>query len=248
MSHIHITRQETLLEIELNRPEKRNALTTAMYQQLTDALIEAKQDDGIHVVLLNGQPFCFTAGNDLTDFLEQSDLNTDAPVFQFLRTVTEFPKPLICAVNGPAVGIGTTICLHADLVYCGESAEFQLPFVKLGLVPEFASTYLLPAMLGHVKAFELLVLGEAFDAETARQLGIVNAVFGDEHYLTAAKQKAMKLAKLPVEAVKQSKALLKHQFIHQALEAIEREGELFSRRLQSEEVRQILASFFTQKS
>ena len=247
MNHVLITKQEHVLEIELNRPEKRNALTRDMYRRLAETLMEAKLDDDIHVVLLNGQPFCFTAGNDLADFMEQPPLDPDAPVFQFLKVVAEFPKPLICAINGPAVGIGTTICMHSDLVYCGESAEFQMPFVKLGLVPEFASTYLLPQMVGHAKAFELLVLGEPFDAETARHLGIANQVLGDENYLTAAKQKAMKLAKLPTEAVKQSKALMKRAFIHQSLSAIDHEGEVFSRRLQSQEVAQALAAFFNKK-
>ena len=244
MSNIITRYVEHLLEIEINRPEKRNALTMEMYRLLTDALTFAQQDAGVHVVLLRGQPECFTAGNDLKDFLEDPPGDENSPVFRFMKTVAEFPRPLVCAVNGPAIGIGATLCLHADLVYCGQGTMFQLPFVKLGLVPELASSLLLPILAGHARAFELLVLGDAFDAATARRLGIVNEVFPDAEYLNEARRKATALAGLPPEAVRQTKALMKSHYMKRSLEAIDREGRIFSQRLTSLEARRAMAEFF----
>ena len=244
MSTIITRYVEHLLEIEINRPEKRNALTMEMYGLLAEALAAAQQDTGVHVVLLRGHPECFTAGNDLKDFLEDPPGDENAPVFRFMKTLVEFPKPLVCAVNGPAIGIGTTLCLHADLVYCGQGAMFQLPFVKLGLVPELASSYLLPLMAGHARAFELLVLGEPFDGATAMELGIVNEVFRDEEYLLEARRRATVLAGLPPEAVQQSRALMKSHFIDRCMDAIDQEAQVFSHRLNSPEARRAMADFF----
>jgi enoyl-CoA hydratase/carnithine racemase len=244
MSLINTSRNQHVLEIEMNRPEKRNALTIGMYQLLEDAFTTGQQDNDIRVVLLRGQPLCFTAGNDLKDFLEDPPQDENAPVFGLMKILAGFPKPLICAVNGPAVGIGTTICLHADLIYCGASTRFQMPFVRLGLVPELASSYLLPLMVGHARAFELLALGEPFDAATAKELGLVNAVFDDEAYLSEARHKAVDLAGLPPEAVQQAKSLMKREFIDTSLQAIHEETRIFSRRLNSPEARRAMAEFF----
>ena len=233
-----------VLDIEMNRPDKKNALTTEMYRDLSEAFVAAKHNDDVKVILLSGQPFCFTAGNDLKDFMEQPPKDDDAPVFRFMKAVTDFPKPLVTAVNGPAVGIGTTICLHSDLVYCGKSARFQLPFVKLGLVPEFASSYLLPFISSHAKAFELLVLGEPFNAEVAREINLVNQVFDDENYLNAAHHRAQEIAKLPQQAVFATKQLLRSHYMARNLQAIDQEAREFAKRLDSEEAQAAFANFF----
>ena len=244
MGLINTSRDGYVMEIEMNRPDKRNALTIEMYRLLADAFSTARREQQVRVVLLRGQPQCFTAGNDLRDFLQDPPRDEDAPVFGLMKTVAEFPKPLVCAVNGPAIGIGTTICLHADLVYCGAGVRFQLPFVKLGLVPELASSCLLPRMVGHARAFELLVLGEPFDAATARELGIVNEIFADGAYLDEARQRAAELAELAPEAVQQAKSLMKRQFIDASLQAIREETRIFSSRLNSPEARRAMAGFF----
>ncbi|MGL4892457.1 MAG: enoyl-CoA hydratase-related protein, partial [Aeromonas veronii] len=168
--------QDGLLTLTLNRPDKRNALNTEIYKQLVAALREAAADEEVHVLLLQGQQDCFTAGNDLADFMGKSALEPDDPILQFLHTLADFPKPVIAAVGGPTVGIGTTILLHCDLVYLADNARLQLPFVELGLVPEFASSLLLPRLVGHLKAAELLLLAEAMDAEEALRLGLANKV------------------------------------------------------------------------
>ena len=244
MALINTSRDGYVMEIEMNRPDKRNALTIEMYRLLADAFRSAREDQEVRVVLLRGQPLCFTAGNDLKDFLQDPPRDEDAPVFGLMKTVAEFAKPLVCAVNGPAIGIGTTICLHADLVYCGAGVRFQLPFVRLGLVPELASSCLLPRMVGHARAFELLVLGEPFDAATARELGIVNEVFADEVCLEAARHRVAELAALAPEAVQQAKSLMKRQFIDASLQAISEETRIFSHRLNSPEARRAMAGFF----
>ncbi len=244
MALVKTRKVNAVLEIVLNRPDKKNALTTEMYQELTKAFQSAKLDKEIHVIMLCGQPHCFCAGNDLGDFMNNPPEDEESPVFRFLSTVCDFPKPLVCAINGPAIGIGTTICLHSDLVYSGESANFQTPFVKLGLVPEFASSYLMPLRSGHVKAFEILVKGETFDARTAKELGLVNEIFSDENYLTAALQKAQELAALPPEAVMASKRLLKENYMPRALQALGHEANEFIKRLKSDEAQQAIGSFF----
>lgn len=233
-----------IMEITLNRPDKRNALTHDMYASLCDCLTEAQQRSDIHVVLLTGQPDCFTAGNDLHDFLASPEVSEDAPVIRFLNGVAQFSKPLVLAINGSAVGIGTTLCLHADIIICGLSARFQLPFVRLGLVPEFASSFLLPQLIGHSQAFELLMLGEPFDAETAYVHRLVNRICDDGHTLSEARAKAQVLAGLPQQAVIASKQLMKgHQQV-QTLKAIEQEARQFAQRLQSDEAKQTMQAFF----
>lgn len=243
MNEIVCRKENGIYEIEFDRPSKKNALTESMYKDLTQGLIEAEKDPDVRVVLIYGQPFCFTAGNDLKDFVENPPLDSDAPTFVMLRTMANLTKPIILAINGPAVGIGTTICFHADLIYCGDSSKFQLPFARLGLVPEFASSYLMPRLTGHVKAFELLVLGEPFDAQTAKQIGMVNDVLDDENYITAAKQKAVALAALPTEAVQESKRLLKRPVIDAINATLTEEATVFSRLLQSPAAKEKFAAF-----
>lgn len=235
-----------VLELTLNRPDKRNALTEAMYIELRRVFNEAKHDPEARVVLLSGQKFCFTAGNDLNDFLDKP-FDDEAPVMQFLKTMADFPKPVVAAVNGPAVGIGTTLLLHCDLVYSGDSAVFQLPFVNLGLVPEFASSVLLPLRVGHNKAAEWLMLGKSFGPQEALQAGLINAVFGDENYLNAANQQAQLLAAQPTEAIQATKKLMKQSYMSFILNAIDDEAQQFKKRLQSDEFKQAAAAFFSGK-
>lgn len=201
--------EQGVLTLTLARPEKKNALSATMYQQLSAALLQASSDDSIRVVLLTGSDNCFCAGNDLTDFLAGGSLNHEHPTVQFLHILSQFDKPLIAAVAGLAIGIGTTALLHCDLVYATEDARFQLPFTALGLCPEAASSLLLPRLIGYQRAAQYLLLGEAFDGQQAWQMGLVNELTTADALPALALQKARQLATLPAQAVQQSKRLLK---------------------------------------
>ncbi|WP_421341642.1 enoyl-CoA hydratase-related protein [Aeromonas veronii] len=233
--------QDGLLTLTLNRPDKRNALNTELYKQLVAALREAAADEEVHVLLLQGQQDCFTAGNDLADFMGKSSLEPDDPILQLLHTLADFPKPVIAAVGGPAVGIGTTILLHCDLVYLADNARLQLPFVELGLVPEFASSLLLPRLVGHLKAAELLLLAEAIDAEEALRLGLANKVVAADGVLPFAREQGLKLAAKPPRALQKSKALLKQELKQAVHFVIDLEARAFAQALQGDEAQQRIA-------
>ncbi|WP_421200765.1 enoyl-CoA hydratase-related protein [Aeromonas enteropelogenes] len=235
-------RQDGLLTLTLNRPDKRNALNTELYRQLVSELQQTAADEGVHVLLLQGQAECFTAGNDLADFVGKSSLEPDDPILQFLHTLADFPKPVIAAVGGPAVGIGTTILLHCDLVYLGENARLQLPFVELGLVPEFASSLLLPRTVGQLKAAELLLLAESMDAHEALCLGLANRVVASADLLAFAREQGLKLAAKPPRAVQKSKALLKQELKQAVHFVIDMEARAFAQALQGEEAQQRIAT------
>lgn len=245
MSDIITRVDQGVLEIQFNRPEKKNAITESMYKELTQAFIEARQSSDIRVVLMTGHKSCFTAGNDLADFMQNPPLDDDAAVFRFLMTMADFPKPVVAAVNGPAIGIGTTLLLHCDLVYCGENAKFQMPFVNLGLVPEFASSYLLPLRVGQAKATEWLLTGKMFDVHEAKAAGLINDVFSDEAYFSAALQQAQHVAKLPPESVRITKKLMKQPYMSRTLQTIDEEGDIFRKRLSSDEFKQAVQAFFS---
>lgn len=232
---ILVEQQDGLLTLTLNRPDKRNALNTRMYQALTAALQQAREDECVHVVLLQGQAECFTAGNDLADFMGKESLDADDPILQFLHAFADFPKPVIAAVAGPAVGIGTTLLLHCDLVYLADNARLQLPFVELGLVPEFASSLLLPRAVGHLKASELLLLAEAIDAREALRLGLANRVVAADELLAFAREMGLKLATKPPKALQKSKGLLKQELRQAVHFVIDMEARAFSQALQGEE-------------
>ncbi|MFM5710730.1 MAG: enoyl-CoA hydratase-related protein [Aeromonas veronii] len=240
--------QDGLLTLTLNRPDKRNALNTELYQQLVAALREAAADEEVHVLLLQGQQDCFTAGNDLADFMGKNSLEPDDPILQFLHTLADFPKPVIAAVAGPAVGIGTTILLHCDLVYLADNARLQLPFVELGLVPEFASSLLLPRLVGHLKAAELLLLAEAMDAEEALRLGLANKVVAADGVLSFAREQGLKLAAKPPRALQKSKALLKQELKQAVHFVIDLEARAFAQALQGEEAQQRIAQKLKRRS
>ncbi|TMH22046.1 MAG: enoyl-CoA hydratase [Betaproteobacteria bacterium] len=232
-----------IARIALDRPEKKNAFTAEMYRQLGDALAAADAAADVRAVLLHGTSECFSAGNDLADFLKPRRPDEESPATALFRTLPVMRKPVVAAVAGPAIGIGCTLLLHCDLVYAGENARFQLPFVPLGIVPEFGSTLLLPLLAGYQRAAELLLLGEPFTAEQAREAGIVNAVVASAEVLQIAERKARALAALPPESVRLTKALLKATQ-RGALEArIAEESRIFAERLASPEAKAAMRAF-----
>lgn len=241
---IQIERERGLLTLRLNRPEKKNALTRAMYSALAAALKEADADPDIYAVLITGSHECFTAGNDIADFIQQPPSDLDSPVFHFMLNLLECRKPVIAGVAGAAVGIGTTLLLHCDLVYVSADARLRMPFVNLGLCPEFGSSLILPRLLGHAKAAELLLLGERFSGEQAAAWGIANeALDSGEAALAKAREMALRFESLPPEAVRISKQLMKAPDREMVRKVIEEEGALFTQRLRSPEAMAALTGF-----
>ncbi len=232
-----------ICEIRLNRPEKRNAITLAMYADLTDALLRAEQDEGIRVILLSGEGVSFTAGNDLQDFQSGPALDDEHSAVRFLRHLPTVGPVLIAAVQGPTVGIGVTMLLHCDLVIAARSARLSMPFVRLGLVPEAASSLLLPRLVGHQRAAELLLLGDPLDAASACTLGLVNRVTDEERLLDEARALARRVAALPTAALRATKRLLRSETDTPAAR-IEEELQAFQERLSSAEFQSAARSFF----
>jgi enoyl-CoA hydratase/carnithine racemase len=232
--------------IVLNRPEKKNALTAQMYRQLGDALAAADADARVRAILLHGAADCFTAGNDLGDFL-QRPAHGEPPAAGLFRTLPGLAKPIVAAVGGPAVGIGSTLLLHCDLVYAAPNARFQLPFVPLGIVPEFASTYLLPLLAGYQRAAELLLLGQPFTAEKAKEVGIVTDIVPHDCLLDKAHEVAQTLAALPPESLRQTKRLLKKRHGAAIAEAIAEETRIFTERLASPEAKEAMSAFLEKR-
>lgn len=243
-----LDRERGLLTVRLNRPEKKNALTRAMYSQLAHALTMADTDPQIRAVLLTGYSECFTAGNDIVDFLEQPPNDLDNPVFQFMLSLLDCRKPVIAAVAGPAVGIGTTMLLHCDLVYVSRDARLRMPFVNLGLCPEFGSSLILPRLLGQAKAAQLLLLGEGFSGGQAVAWGIATEALDDgEAVLAKAREVALRFESLPPEAVRISKQLMKAPDREALRKVIEEEGKLFTQRLRSPEAVAALSGFINRR-
>jgi enoyl-CoA hydratase/carnithine racemase len=209
MSDIKVHAEGGVMTITLNRLERKNSITSAMYGMLADAIHAAKEDANVRVAVLQGHETVFSAGNDIGDFLNNPPAGTDSPVFRFLHGIATFPKPLLAAVCGPAVGVGTTMLFHCDLVYAGDNAAFSMPFVNLGLCPEAASSLLVPQMLGHHRAAEALLLGEPFMAEAALEVGLVNRVVPPTEANGIAQAQARKLAGKPLSALVETKRLLK---------------------------------------
>ncbi|HET9329852.1 MAG TPA: enoyl-CoA hydratase [Steroidobacteraceae bacterium] len=239
---ILVSRADAVCELRLNRPDKRNALTFAMYEALARALTEAQADAEVRAVLLSGSGAGFCAGNDLNDFLQAPRFTSDHPVMAFLRTLATSSKPLVAAVHGQSVGIGVTMLLHCDLVVAAAGAQFSMPFVALGLVPEAASSLLLPRLVGTQRAAELLLLGRPFDAERAHSLGLVNRVVDGTVLLEEARQLARSLAQQPATALAATRRLLRGDPA-QLLERIEEEARIFGAQLQSQELRAAISAF-----
>lgn len=244
--HVRIERQEGCLIVRFNRPEKKNALTVEMYSAMVGALDELDRDAGLRSLVFFGNGDAFTSGNDVQDFLQNPPGDESSPVVQFLYKLAGAKKPLLAGVEGGAVGIGTTLLLHCDLVYAAAGATFQLPFVRMGLVPEAASSLLLPRLAGHQKASELLLLGDFFDAEMAHSLGIVNDVVGADSLEALVLERAGQIAKLPPEAVRQTKKLLKSD-VMTVSERLGQEIALFSERLTSREAREAMTAFMEKR-
>ncbi len=243
--HIAVERAARVLTIRFNRPDKKNALTQAMYTAMAAALTEAQADPEVRVVLFAGHPGVFSAGNDIEDFIKApaSGNFEDSPVGRFMLALAKFPKPVVVAVDGLAIGIGVTLLLHSDLVYAGRGARFQAPFVNLGICAEYASTMLMPRIMGHVRAAELLLLGEMFSAQTALECGLVNAVVDDGMVEAHARERALKLAAQPPNAVRVTKMLMKRWTEQEVKEALPLEASHFVPMLKQPEALEALTAF-----
>jgi len=247
MSHILTHAEGGVLTITLNRPERKNSLTSAMYSALADALEAAKADPAVRVVLLQGQETVFSAGNDIDEFLHQPPAGEGAPVFRFLHGIAAFPKPLLAAVCGPAVGVGTTMLFHCDLVYAGDNAAFSMPFVNLGLCPEAASSLLVPQMFGYHRAAEALLLGEPFMAEAALEAGLVNRVLPPTEVNAYAQAQARKLASKPLSSLVETKRLMKKGSRDAVLQQMKEEGASFSRMLVEPAAKEAFTAFLEKR-
>jgi enoyl-CoA hydratase/carnithine racemase len=233
--------------IEIARPEKKNAITIDMYAAMSSALVAANADPAVRAVLITGQPGIFTSGNDLEDFMQRSAQGMDSPVFQFMKALTGCEKPVVAAVTGAAIGIGTTMLLHCDLVYVSDEARLAMPFTSLGLVPEFASSLILPQLLGRVRAAEKLLLGDPFSAPEAVEFGIANAVLPAGELLNHARRMAERFNNLPPGAVRDSKRLMRRTQGERVMETITAEAAIFGERLASPEAREAFSAFFQKR-
>ena len=245
--YIRIEINDGVFHIEITRPEKKNALTADMYRALAEALARAEPAPEVRVILISGAGGNFTAGNDLADFLDHPPMDEDAPVFRFLNAFANLQKPFVAAVDGVAVGVGTTILLHCDLVYAGASSRFALPFANLGLTPEAASSLLLPLRTGHARAAEMLMLGEVFSAQTALEAGIVNAVLPHGQVLAHALERCRKLITQPAASLRLTKQLMKRTQQALVRETMSTEAEIFRQRLVSPEAKEAFAAFFEKR-
>jgi enoyl-CoA hydratase/carnithine racemase len=234
--------------LTIDRPAKKNAITGEMYEQIVAHLREASADGGVRALLITGAGGTFTAGNDLKDFSNPKFAQLDSPVLSFMQGLATFDKPAIAAVQGLAVGIGVTMLLHCDLVYAADDATFSMPFTSLGLVPEFASTYLLPLIAGRVRAAEKLLLGKPFPAHEAVVLGIANAVLPSSEVLPHARKIANAFAALPPGAVRDTKKLLRDAQAAEVKEAIFREASYFGPRLAGGEAREAIAAIIEKRA
>jgi enoyl-CoA hydratase/carnithine racemase len=233
--------------IEIARPEKKNALTAEMYGQMAEGLIAAKADGAVRSVLITGQPGIFTSGNDLEDFMKRVGTVAESPAFKFMQALTGCDKPVVAAVTGAAIGIGTTMLLHCDLVYVSDEARLAMPFVSLGLVPEFASSLLVPQLMGPRKAAEKILLGDPFTGQDAVDCGIANAVLPAAEVANHARRIAERFNALPPSAVRQTKTLLRRANADSVMAAIAAENEVFAARLGSPEAKEAFSAFFQKR-
>jgi enoyl-CoA hydratase/carnithine racemase len=248
MSEILTERSGSILRIQLNRPDKKNAMTSNMYVTLADLLTAAVVDDQVRVVVWHGAGDSFCAGNDIVDFLKTPPAADESPQQRLMKALICFDKPLVAAVHGAAIGGGTTMVTHCDFVYAGESAKFQLPFINLGLVPEFGSSYSIPARVGHLHASELILLGRPFDARRAAELGLVTQVVPDQQLLATAMETAAQLAAKPAGALRVCKRLLKRSARKQLERAVRTENEVFSAIVRSDDAKEALTAFLEKRA
>jgi enoyl-CoA hydratase/carnithine racemase len=247
MSDINTVRSSGILSVELNRPAKKNAITAAMYTTLAGIFRDAAADSGVRVVLWHGAGGSFSAGNDVEDFLKNPPGPGESPQAHLMDAFIGFEKPIVAAVQGAAIGGGTTMLTHCDFVYAGESAKFQMPFVNLGLVPEFGSSFSVPARIGHLRAAELVLLGDPFDGRRAAELGLVTRVVPDQDLMATATATAQKLAAKPNAALRACKRLIKRASIGQLKEAVKVENQEFAERLRSADAKEAFSAFLEKR-
>ena len=233
--------------IEIARPEKKNAITSAMYHAMAAALDAAATDPKVRAVLITGQPGIFTSGNDIEDFMQRPTDGAEAPAIVFMRALLGCDKPVVAAVTGAAIGIGTTLLLHCDFVYVSDEARLAMPFVSLGLVPEFASSLVVPQLMGNVRAAEKILLGDPFTGAEAVECGIANAVLPANEVVLHARRVAERFNALPPGAVQESKRLLRRARAAAVMETIGVESEIFARRLRSPEAQEAFSAFFQKR-
>ena len=236
-----------VMTLTLNRLARKNSITAAMYTALADSLESAKNDAAVRALVIQGHETIFSAGNDIGDFLSQPPSTPDAPVFRFLHGISTFPKPVVAAVCGPAVGIGTTLLLHCDLVYAGDNAAFSMPFVNLGLCPEAASSILAAQLMGYHRAAEALLLGEPFMAETALEMGLINRIVPPAEANALAQRQALKLAAKPLSALMETKRLMKKGNAAAIAERMAEEGVTFGRMLHEPAAREAFTAFMEKR-
>jgi enoyl-CoA hydratase/carnithine racemase len=244
-----LTQKENgILAIEFNRLEKKNAITSAMYQMMADALQDAESDAAVRAIVILGKPEIFTAGNDLEDFMKNPPaVNSDRPVAQFMQALSSATKPVVAAVAGAAIGIGTTMLLHCDLVYAADNAKFSMPFTQLGLCPEFSSSLLFPQLSGYQRAAEKLLLGEPFSAQEAHQMGLVCKVLPAADLNAFARAQAAKLAALPASSLRTTKRLMKGAQSGAANARMMEENKHFSEMLGAPEAKEAFSAFFEKR-
>ena len=247
MSDIVAERSDSLLRVQLNRPASKNAMTSAMYIVLADAFNATAKDDQIRVVLWHGAGDSFCAGNDIGDFINHPPGAGESPQALLMRALINFDKPIIAAVHGAAIGGGTTMLTHCDFVFAGESAKFQMPFVNLALVPEFGSSCTIPARAGYLRAAELILTGQSFDAREAAELGVVTRVVPNQELLATATDTAQKLAQKPPAALRACKRLLRQSTREQLEQAVRLENEEFSERVRSAEAKEAFTAFLEKR-
>ena len=247
MSEIVTERSDRVLRIQLNRPASKNAMTSAMYITLADLFDNAAKDDQIRVVLWHGAGDSFCAGNDIGDFIKNPPGAGESPQALLMTALINFDKPIVAAVQGAAIGGGTTMLTHCDFVYAGENAKFQMPFVNLALVPEFGSSCTIPARAGYLRAAELVLIGQSFDAREAAELGVVTRVVPNQELLATATDTAQKLAQKPPAALRACKRLLRQSTREQLEQAVRLENEEFSERVRSAEAKEAFTAFLEKR-
>lgn len=247
MSDILTHTDAGVMTITFNRLDKKNSITSTMYAAMADAVAQAAADTSVRVVLFQGHESIFSAGNDIGDFLNQPPSTQESPVFRFLRGIATFEKPLLAAVAGPAVGIGTTMLFHCDLVYAGDNAAFSMPFVNLGLCPEAASSLLAPRMFGYHRAAEALLMGDPFFAEAAQEVGLVNRVVPPTEVNGYAQAQARKLAGKPLSSLIETKRLMKGGYQQEVLAKMDEEGASFGRMLREPAAREAFGAFMEKR-